>query len=202
MKPKGDNPTPRECDITGRRLSGITGLPSVFILHPGPTYERQRLMDKGVYFIMSERYAYLPMVVALEKNGKQEESYGLNACCPISFTLSSWGRQHRGLVSKWDSPPCSLFLCQCHFRHNLPDRFGILQETSARATQQGGAFWTERIWPLETSTALSPVTCRQACLLWQTEWNRGSNMRDQCAGSLYDAQLWKRTDGDDDKGWI
>ena len=41
VKPKGDNPTPRECDITGRRLSGITGLPSVFILHPGPTYERQ-----------------------------------------------------------------------------------------------------------------------------------------------------------------
>ena len=59
VKPKGDNPTPRECDITGRRLSGITGLPSVFILHPGPTYERQRLMDKGVYFIMSEKYALL-----------------------------------------------------------------------------------------------------------------------------------------------
>ena len=67
VKPKGDNPTPRECDITGRRLSGVTGLPSVFILHLGPTYERQRLMDKCVYFIMSEKYAFLPMVVALEK---------------------------------------------------------------------------------------------------------------------------------------
>ena len=74
VKPKGDNPTPRECDITGRRLSGITGLPAVFILHPGPTYERQRLMDKGVYFIMSERYAYLPMVVALEKTANRKKA--------------------------------------------------------------------------------------------------------------------------------
>lgn len=98
VKPKGDNPTPRECDITGRRLSGVTGLPTVFILHLGPTYERQRLMDKGVYFIMSEKYAFLPMVVALEKtaNRKITSPHG-NKCVPPQFTISlgRWQRTPR-----------------------------------------------------------------------------------------------------------
>ena len=76
VEPKKGNPTPRECDITGKRLAETLGLPAVFILAPGPTYERQRLMDKGVYFIMSEQYVHLPTVVAMEKttNRKKAES--------------------------------------------------------------------------------------------------------------------------------
>ncbi|MBO4994890.1 MAG: hypothetical protein J6C78_02860 [Muribaculaceae bacterium] len=74
LEPKNGNPTPRECDITGRRLSEALGLPVVFILAPGPTYERQRLMDKGVYFIMSERYAHLPMIVAMEKTSNRKKA--------------------------------------------------------------------------------------------------------------------------------
>lgn len=67
LEPRKDNPTPKECQITSNRISGLFGTPVVFILKPGPTYERQRLMDKGVYFIMSDQYAHLPMLVALEK---------------------------------------------------------------------------------------------------------------------------------------
>lgn len=76
VEPKKGNPTPRECDITGKRLAEALGLPAIFILAPGPTYERQRLMDKGVYFIMSEQYVHLPTVVAMEKttNRKKAES--------------------------------------------------------------------------------------------------------------------------------
>lgn len=74
VEPKKGNPTPRECDITGKRLSKALGLPTVFILAPGPTYERQRLMDKGVYFIMSEQYAHLPMIVAMEKTTNRKKA--------------------------------------------------------------------------------------------------------------------------------
>ncbi len=66
--PKGKNPTPRICDITSQRVSSKTGLPTVFVLNNGPTYERQRLLDKGVYFVMSAHFAHLPMLVALEKS--------------------------------------------------------------------------------------------------------------------------------------
>lgn len=74
VEPKNGNPTPRECVITGKRLADVLGLPAVFILASGPTYERQRLMDKGVYFIMSEQYAHLPMIVAMEKTSNRKKA--------------------------------------------------------------------------------------------------------------------------------
>ncbi len=67
VKPKGNNPTPRKCALVAERLTQLFGLPVVFILSPGPGYERQRLLEKDVYFIMSDRYANLPMLVAMEK---------------------------------------------------------------------------------------------------------------------------------------
>lgn len=67
VKPKGANPTPRKCAIISERLTLLFGMPVVFILAPAMMYERQRLMEKGVYFVMSEKYANLPMLVAMEK---------------------------------------------------------------------------------------------------------------------------------------
>lgn len=67
VKPKGANPTPRKCAIISERLTLLFGMPVIFILAPAMTYERQRLMEKGVYFVMSEKYANLPMLVAMEK---------------------------------------------------------------------------------------------------------------------------------------
>lgn len=71
VEPKKENPTPKACQLTSNRLTDLYGLPVVFILHSGPTYERTRLMDKGVYFVMSDQYAYLPMLVATEKSSKR-----------------------------------------------------------------------------------------------------------------------------------
>ena len=67
VKPKSINPTPRKCALVSERLMQLFGLPVVFILAPGPGYERQRLLEKDVYFIMSDKYANLPMLVAMEK---------------------------------------------------------------------------------------------------------------------------------------
>ncbi len=74
LKPKGKNPSPRSCAITARRLEKLFGFPVVYILNPGPTYERQRLFDKDVYFIMSDKYANLPMTVALERISSRKEA--------------------------------------------------------------------------------------------------------------------------------
>lgn len=74
VKPKKGNPSPRACAITGKRLTEVLGLPTVFILAPGPTYERQRLADKGVFFVMSEEYAHLPGIIALEKTTNRKKA--------------------------------------------------------------------------------------------------------------------------------
>ena len=71
VEPKKGNPTPKVCLLTSNRLAELYGLPVVFILQPGPTYERTRLMDKGVYFVMSDQYAFLPMLVATEKSSNR-----------------------------------------------------------------------------------------------------------------------------------
>lgn len=77
LKPRKNNPTPKECQITSGRVSELFGLPVVFLLASGPTYERQRLTDKGVYFIMSDRYAHLPMLIAVEKTSNRKKAVTL-----------------------------------------------------------------------------------------------------------------------------
>ncbi len=72
LEPKSGNPTPRTCDLTARRLAYVLGSPIVFILRSGPTYERQRLLDRGVYFVMSEKFAHLPMLVAMESSSTKK----------------------------------------------------------------------------------------------------------------------------------
>lgn len=67
VKPKSVNPTPKKCALVSERLMQLFGLPVIFILSSGPGYERQRLLEKDVYFIMSDKYANLPMLVAMEK---------------------------------------------------------------------------------------------------------------------------------------
>lgn len=67
LEPKKINPTPRECSITAERMQRLFELPVVFILFPGPSYERQRLLDKNVYFVMGDKYAFLPTLVANER---------------------------------------------------------------------------------------------------------------------------------------
>lgn len=70
LEPKKNNPTPRECSITAERMQAIFGLPVVFILSSGPSYERQRLIDKGVYFVMGDKFVFLPTLVANERMRK------------------------------------------------------------------------------------------------------------------------------------
>jgi hypothetical protein len=66
VEPKKNNPTPHECSIVAKPLTEWAGLPVVFILKRGYNYERSRLLDKNIYFVMSDKYAHLPMLVAME----------------------------------------------------------------------------------------------------------------------------------------
>jgi hypothetical protein len=72
VEPKKSNPTPRECSTVAKRLTEWSGLPVVFILKSGYNYERRRLLDKNIYFVMSDKYAHLPMLVAMEYTAERK----------------------------------------------------------------------------------------------------------------------------------
>lgn len=74
VEPRDTDWTPRVLDITGRDLTTRFNVPVVFILPSCPAYERQRLIDKGVYFVVSDKYAYLPMLLANERERKTRKA--------------------------------------------------------------------------------------------------------------------------------
>lgn len=85
LKPKGINPSPKNCKVTADRLTGLFNLPIVYILRPGLSYERQRLFEKEVYFIMTGKYANLPMTIALERFPARKEATRLTPVAQYLF---------------------------------------------------------------------------------------------------------------------
>lgn len=100
LEPKKENPTPKECRITSDRMTELFRLPIVFILKPGPTYERQRLSDKGVYFVMSDQYAHLPMLIALEKTSNRKIATELKPVAQYILLYHLQVKSLEGLAAK------------------------------------------------------------------------------------------------------
>ena len=66
-EPKGPVASPRNLALTADKISSSMGLPVVYLLPSAPAYQRQRLIDRDVYFVVSAKYAHLPMLVANER---------------------------------------------------------------------------------------------------------------------------------------
>lgn len=58
--------TPSRCCWAAKEVSRVLGHTAVIILPISPNYERQRLLEKGVFFVMSDKYAFLPNLASLE----------------------------------------------------------------------------------------------------------------------------------------
>ena len=76
-EPKGKVATPRCLSVTANNLTSLLQLPIVFLLPACPAYERQRLIDKDVYFVVSEKYVHLPMLLANERVRKTKQAKAL-----------------------------------------------------------------------------------------------------------------------------
>jgi len=100
LDPTGDNPTPRTCRITADRLEKLFGVPVVFILSPGPNYERKRLADKNVYFVMSDKYAFLPMLVAMERPASRKKPTELTPAAQYILLYHLQIRSLNGISAK------------------------------------------------------------------------------------------------------
>ena len=76
-EPKGKVAAPRSLSVTASNLSSLFQRPTVFLLPAGPAYERQRLIDKDVYFVVSDKYVHLPMLLANERIRKTKQAKAL-----------------------------------------------------------------------------------------------------------------------------
>ena len=77
VEPKGKVAAPRSLSVTASNLTSLFQLPTVFLLPACPAYERQRLIDKDVYFIVSDKYVHLPMLLANERIRKTKQAKAL-----------------------------------------------------------------------------------------------------------------------------
>lgn len=73
-EPKDKVATPRSLSVTANNLTSLFQLPTVFLLSTCPAYERQRLIDKDVYFVVSDKYVHLPMLLANERIRKTKQA--------------------------------------------------------------------------------------------------------------------------------
>ena len=66
--------TPTYCRRYADRIGEALGMPVVFILHTAQYVNRKRLIEQGVYFVVSNKYAFLPMLLlnSLEKEKKRK----------------------------------------------------------------------------------------------------------------------------------
>ena len=76
-EPKGKVAAPRSLSVTASNLTSLFQLPTVFLLPACPAYERQRLIDKDVYFVVSDKYVHLPMLLANERIRKTKQAKAL-----------------------------------------------------------------------------------------------------------------------------
>lgn len=63
LKNKQDSLTPLKYKQISKQAEILVGLPVVVILDSLTYYERERLINQGVYFIISDKYAFLPSLI-------------------------------------------------------------------------------------------------------------------------------------------
>lgn len=91
LEPKKDKScTPMQLEQFANRLQGHFGKTIVFLLDPMPTYLRQRLAERGVYFIISGKYAFLPFLFA---NRKMTDKTPAKQLTPSAQYLLLWHLQ-------------------------------------------------------------------------------------------------------------
>lgn len=86
--------TPMQLEQFANRLQGHFGKTIVFLLDPMPAYLRQRLAERGVYFIISGKYAFLPFLYA---NRKVADKTPAKQLTPSAQYLLLWHLQEKSI---------------------------------------------------------------------------------------------------------
>jgi len=74
---KKDRYTPMQYSNISKRISDTLGKPIAFLFDDLIYYERNRMLSRGVYFIVSDKYAFLPFLVINARTAKVSEKSSL-----------------------------------------------------------------------------------------------------------------------------
>jgi len=79
IQPKNNEPvTPLKYRKITEQIENVTDMPVVILIESLPYWERERLISQGVYFIVSDKYAFLPSLIAnVRVNEKVRKPSGL-----------------------------------------------------------------------------------------------------------------------------
>ena len=164
-EPRGEVGTPRSLAITANEISEKFGLPVVFLLSECPAYERQRLIDKNVSFVVSDKYAHLPMLVANERMRKTKQAKKLSPVAQflLLFHLqveSLEGKTLRDIENKvpYSYPSIALGITY------LAD-LGVCEKVADGPKQKVIHFAEEgrRLWDKVQTMLIDPVEARMYC---------------------------------------
>ena len=74
---KKDRYTPMQYSNISKRISDALGKPIAFLFDDLIYYERNRMLSRGVYFIVSDKYAYLPFLIINARTAEVSEKSSL-----------------------------------------------------------------------------------------------------------------------------
>lgn len=97
VEPKKKTGTPRSLAITSDRLNTLFQKPIVYILPSCPAFERQRLIDKNVFFVVSEKFAFLPNLMA---NERMKTTKPVQRLTPVAQYILLYHLQIEGINGK------------------------------------------------------------------------------------------------------
>ena len=76
---KEENHASVDCLKLAERLKNILNLPVVFLFRNLQFVERNRLIDRGVYFIVSDKFAFLPFLIINYKETVRKKAEELSS---------------------------------------------------------------------------------------------------------------------------
>ncbi len=95
--PQGKASSPGTLSATAHKLYELTDKDTVFIFQSCPTYLRQRLIDKGVYFVVSDKFAFLPNLLINERISEKKKAQRLT---PVAQYLLLYHQQVMSIEGK------------------------------------------------------------------------------------------------------
>lgn len=100
VQKKEGNSTPLSYKLMADRLEKIISMPIVFLFDKLEFYQRNRLIERGVFFIVSDKYAYLPYLIVNAKETAQKNEKSLTAATQYLLFFHLQEKNLQGLTLK------------------------------------------------------------------------------------------------------
>lgn len=94
---KKDRYTPMQYSNISKRINDTLGKPAAFLFDDLVYYERNRMLSRGVYFIVSDKYAFLPFLVINARTAEVSERSSLT---PVAQYILFYHLQSMSLDGK------------------------------------------------------------------------------------------------------